>query len=439
MPKLDGYKLLDFPRQAEIIDDPHRFRIVAAGRRFGKTLLGVDAAIRAGEAPNQVIWWVAPVYAQAMKGWRFFEQYIPKCLIKAWNKSEKYVELLNGSRIWIKSADNPQHLEGEGINFLVIDEAALLKDGLRVWQEALRPALSDTKGRALLISRPRGKNWFYQEFLRGNDPDYPEYASFHAKSSDNPYIDPAEIAEAKRQLPEAVFRVHYLAEFTDNAGAVFAGLDKIFSPVFELPKISQRFVHGLDLGKDRDYTAILTFDRDRNCMVDHRRFRHYEWLQQAEIIAGYVKRYPGVLSFDATTYGSVFYPLLKQELDKAKVPIKIIGYWSTGGKSGIATAKESIEGNMFKIPKGKLVQDLQVAIENQMLKIRLDESTQWLYNEMSIFDYEVSPSGHISYSAPEGYHDDGVMALALAVQELNVKIKTVPKLSQLASAFNERF
>jgi len=416
MPKIDGYNLLAFRRQVEIINDSHRFRIVSAGRRFGKTLLGVDAAIRAGEAPSQVIWWVAPVYAQAMKGWRFFEQYLPKCLIKAWNKSEKYVELLNGSRIWIKSADNPQHLEGEGINFLVIDEAALLKDGSRVWQEALRPALSDTKGRVLLISRPRGKNWFYQEFLRGNDPDYPEYMSFHAVSANNPYIDPAEIAEAKRQLPEAVFKIHYLAEFTDDAGLVFSGLDKIFAGA---PARDTEYVHGLDIGQDADYTAIVTIGKNSRTLADQKRFRHYTWRQQADIIAEYLQQYPGLLYLDATSYGTVFYPLLQAALVTHKAKTKLAGIWITGGR-GELTQKATTEGLIYTLGKERLIQDLQVAVESQSFRVPATPEFQWLHEELSIFDFELHKSGGIDYGAPEGFHDDGVIALALAIQRLGV-------------------
>ena len=118
----------------------------------------------------------------------------------------------------MRSADNPQSLRGEGLNYVVMDEAAFMKP--EVWTEALRPSLSDTLGRALFISTPRGRNWFWEQHQRGVRGEA-DYQSFYFPTSANPHIPAGEIEAARQELPEIIFRQEYLAEFIDDAGSVF--------------------------------------------------------------------------------------------------------------------------------------------------------------------------------------------------------------------------
>ena len=136
------------PAQKQFHDSIARFRTLDSGRRFGKSHAAVNEAIKfAAQKPNSMIWVVAPVFAQAMINWRKFKYFLPKEIIKGpLHKTEKYIELINGSTIWIKSGDNPDTLRGEGIDLVIVDEAAMVKK--EVWEEALRPALSDKRQRA---------------------------------------------------------------------------------------------------------------------------------------------------------------------------------------------------------------------------------------------------------------------------------------------------
>jgi len=162
--KLKFFKKTDYvphKKQLEIHNSKSRFRIVVAGRRGGKSLMASREAMAHAILPNQMIWIVSPSYELSKKVFRECFWAFHKHLnhwIKSSSESNLSIELVNGSQIIGKSADNPTSLIGEGVHFLIVDECARI--GKTVWEEALRPTLSDTEGDALFISTPAGMNWF---------------------------------------------------------------------------------------------------------------------------------------------------------------------------------------------------------------------------------------------------------------------------------------
>ena len=150
------------PGQLEVAKNPARWKILCAGRRFGKTRLGVqmcmEVALRGGRA-----WWVAPTFSIARVGWRDIAasaKSFPKEIEPKVSLANMQIDLANGGSIAVRSADNPQRLRGEGLDFLVMDEAAFVKP--EVWAEVLRPTLTERRGSALFISTPIGRdNWFF--------------------------------------------------------------------------------------------------------------------------------------------------------------------------------------------------------------------------------------------------------------------------------------
>ena len=148
--------------QQQVANSDARWKILCAGRRFGKTRLGVqmcmDVALRGGRA-----WWVAPTFSIARVGWRDIAasaKSFPREIEPNVSLANMQIDLHSGGSIAVRSADNPQRLRGEGLDFLVMDEAAFVKP--EVWQEVLRPTLTERKGSALFISTPIGRNnWFY--------------------------------------------------------------------------------------------------------------------------------------------------------------------------------------------------------------------------------------------------------------------------------------
>ena len=152
------------PKQREVLENSARFKTLCCGRRWGKSRLAAYyLIISALSTPGSVYYLVSPQFPQTKIIWRMLKKYIPKSSISRIMEGELYIEFKNGSLIFAKSGDNPAGLRGEGLDGVVIDEAAFVKP--EVWNEAIRPALSDKNGWALLISTPFGKNWFYEIFL----------------------------------------------------------------------------------------------------------------------------------------------------------------------------------------------------------------------------------------------------------------------------------
>ena len=168
--------------QQEIVQSDARFRVLACGRRWGKTRLGALLCLRTGLSRGRA-WWVAPSYKMAHVGWRLVTQLAAQIPGAEIRRADQLVALPGGGTVQVRSADNPQALRGEGLDFLVMDECAFIQEA--AWTEALRPALSDRLGHALFISTPKGRNWFWREWIRGQS-DGKEAASWTAPTSANP-------------------------------------------------------------------------------------------------------------------------------------------------------------------------------------------------------------------------------------------------------------
>lgn len=228
------YKL--HPRQHDVFRDESRFVLVAAGRRFGKTRLAVVKIIVAAcEIKGAKIWYIAPQYNQAKDiAWQMMLDLIPKELIEKKNEVELSLILRNGSKISLKGANNPDTLRGVGLNFCVLDEYGDMK--VNVWQEIVRPMLTDTLGTALFIGTPKGKNHFWELWLKGQRKEN-GYSSYQFKTADNPYIQRSEIKEAAEQLSDRYFRQEYEASFEDYTGLIWPEFDESVHVVepFEIP------------------------------------------------------------------------------------------------------------------------------------------------------------------------------------------------------------
>lgn len=194
---------------------PARYRVMACGRRFGKTRLGSALCIKTA-ADGGRAWWVAPSYKMSEVGWRLIRRLAAQIPGADVRRGERRVTFPGGGEVQVRSADNPDSLRGDGLDFVVMDECAFMDE--TAWTEALRPALSDRKGRAMFISTPKGQNWYYRLWLQCADPAQDEWRGWQLPTAANPYIDPAEIEAARQSLPERVFRQEYLAEFLAETG-----------------------------------------------------------------------------------------------------------------------------------------------------------------------------------------------------------------------------
>jgi hypothetical protein len=211
-----NFKLLSW--QKKVFADSTRFKVVAAGRRCGKSrLAAVSLLINALECPEgSAVMYVAPTLGQARTIiWDLLND-LGRPIIKSAHINNLEITLTNGRKILVRGADNPDSLRGVSLTYLVMDECAFIK--LDVWEKILRASLSDKKGKALFISTPSGRNWFYDIYTLGQEETDEEWRSYHFTTKDNETIDPKEVDAARRTLSTFSFKQEYEASF-DNAGS----------------------------------------------------------------------------------------------------------------------------------------------------------------------------------------------------------------------------
>ncbi len=206
--------------QKEVHDSDARWKILCAGRRFGKSRLGVQMCMEVALAGGRA-WWVAPTFAISRVGWRDIQAAaasFPKEMGVNIKVGDMQVDFNNGGFIGVRSADNPQRLRGEGLDFLVMDEAAFVKE--ETWTEVLRPTLTERKGSALFISTPKGMdNWFYRLFERAKTQ--PDWERFQFPSTSNPLVEESEVEAAKGEVGSLVFAQEYMAQFISEGSQMF--------------------------------------------------------------------------------------------------------------------------------------------------------------------------------------------------------------------------
>lgn len=204
--------------QQTVFKDDHRFKVVAAGRRCGKSRLSaVTLLIEALNCPEgSAVMYIAPTLGQARTIiWDLLHD-LGRPVIKSSHINNLEITLVNGRKILVRGADNPDSLRGVSLVYVVLDECAFIKQ--EIWEKVIRASLSDKKGRALFISTPSGRNWFYDVYKLGQEEQDEEWKSWHYTTEDNETIDPKEVEAAKRTLSSFAFKQEYLSSF-DNAGA----------------------------------------------------------------------------------------------------------------------------------------------------------------------------------------------------------------------------
>lgn len=212
--------------QETIANDTHRFRVVVAGRRFGKTHLSIRELCKHAREPNKEVWYIAPTYRQAKQiVWRKLKNKLQDLnWTKKVNESELTILLKNNSVISLKGADNADSLRGVGLDFMVMDEFADVDE--QAWTEVLRPTLADKQGRALFIGTPKGiGNWAHDLYTMPIEQPS-TWASFQYTTIDGGNVKAEEIEAAKRDLDERTFRQEFLATFETYSGRIYYAFDR---------------------------------------------------------------------------------------------------------------------------------------------------------------------------------------------------------------------
>ena len=393
------------PHQQQVYDDPRRFKVVVAGRRFGKSMLALltcfDMAINHGKT----VWFVSPTYNNVTTHWNNAKRMLGTLPTRR-NEQQKYLEFDFGGpsigSIAFKSGNRPDNLLGVGLDYVVVDEAAYQQE--EIWVRILRPALSDRKGGALIIGSPNGMtNWFYRVYMMGQDPNEPDWASWVFKTIDNPYITPDEIEQARRDIPELKFKQEYLAEFVSDAGGVFRNLENacVLEPL-KFPVPEDVYYAGVDWGRKNDFTVISVFNQ-RGEQVFMDRFTQIGWeIQRTHIISVWERWNIHQFVIEANTVGSVNIEQLQAE----GLPIKSVV--------------------MTNHTKNILVERLVANLERGNVKL-FSPNTRLGDIQMSEFQsyslYRSADGIGVKYSAPTNWHDDTVIAAMLGASHIRPSSK----------------
>jgi hypothetical protein len=339
--------------------------------------------------------WFAPRYKYLAEIWRDFRRTLLP-ITRHKDESARRIELVTGGSIEFWSLEDEDAGRSRRYKRVVVDEAAKVRKLEDAWQQGIRPTLTDFRGEADFLSTPKGRNFFWKAFVWGQSPDEPEWATWSSgpnlglPTALNPYIDPAEIAAAKRGLPERVFRQEYLAEFLEEAGGVFRGVAASIDRgrvAPDPPAKNRTYTTGMDIARVEDFTVLCVLDQFGR-QVYFERFNQVSWERVIAAAIEIQRKYPGELVIDSTGVGDPIFERL------------------------VRTAGLHVHAYQFtNASKTTLIDNLALGIERGKYRL-MDIPEQEA--ELVAFEYELTPSRNVRMSAPEGMHDDCVIALALA-------------------------
>lgn len=338
------------PAQSKIAKSRKRFRVINAGRRFGKTnLAGEEIKGVALTSPlGSKIAYIAPTIQQARDiMWESLKRELLP-IAKKVNESRLELEIMNKDGdsvfIYLKGWENIETLRGQKFVFVVIDEVAMMRKFWIGWHEVIRPALTDMKGDALFLSTPKGFNHFYDLYNMQNNADKgQDYESFHFTTYDNPYIPVDEIESAKKELTEDRFAQEYMADFRKQEGLVYKEFDRRWHTFTDDDIKNVSFtIAGIDFGFTNP-TAVITIkqDYDNNYWVTD---EYYKSGMTEDNIAEYVRN----CNFNYV-YPDPENPSAIQKLTSYGVNVRTVLKNKDSISSGINTIRELFKSGKLKI------------------------------------------------------------------------------------------
>lgn len=399
--------------QLRVLLDPTRFQYVYASRRWGKSMCGVAKFIKQIGVPvdRELLWWVAPTYRQTADPFAMLMRVGLRAGLleeRGISRSEHHLRFKTGWVSEFRSADQPDNLRGAGVRGLVEDELAQISD--ETHNECLRPTLADKGGWYLGLGTPKGARGFgwlgykrgqnaRQAYERGEkNADIGVISSHRFTCEDAIFIPRDEIENARSTMPVRAFQQEFMAEFLDDVGCVFVNIRK--RP--RLTPISGESVGiGIDWAKKIDYTWFVAVGCRSGAVLECARYQRLPYPRQVELANEFYQKWrrkaPQVfVQHDQTGVGEALDDLLNQTSMR-------------GGFEGVIFTERE---------KKDLVEEAVVDFESGKLGFIPNAEGLVLYDtlikEHEDFALEVGKTGKISYGAPEGFHDDAVMATCLA-------------------------
>lgn len=380
------------PKQATFARSKAKRIVVCAGRRVGKT---TGVAIKAVEAmlKGRRVLEAAPVSDQTNSFWaackRALAEPIAAGIIRK-NETERILEMPNGGRIKTKTAFNADTLRGDYADLLILDEYSLINPD--AWNEVGAPMLLDNDGDAVFIFTPKRKNHAYHMFVRAQADDTGRWEAYQFTSFDNPHLSAEALAEITSDMTEEAYRQEILAEFLEGEGAVFRNIAACLHALPSTPAahVGHRIVAGCDWAKMHDYTTYSFGCVECKVEVDRDRFNQIDYAFQVQRLEAMCAKWQPKAVL--TELNSIGQPVFEQ-LDRMGLPV--IGFETTASS------------------KPPLIENLALAFDRGEWQFQADPI--WTA-ELEAYERKVSTTtGRSSYSAPEGIHDDTVVARALMV------------------------
>jgi hypothetical protein len=395
--------------QMKIKSEAARFNTIACGRRFGKTTLGLDLVIHPllHSAP---VGWFAPNYKILIDAWNSLEAYLRPVKSRS-NFTEKRIETVTGGVLEFWTLEDKDAGRSRKYKRVVVDEAGLVPNLGAIWQQSIRPTLTDLHGDAWLMGTPKGRNFFWECYQRGQDALRPDWMSWQMPTTANPHIDPAEVRAAELDMPERSFAQEYLAEFLEDGGGVFRGVRAQASATLQSEGIEgHRYCGGGDWARSNDYSVFTVIDCTTSEVVAIERHNKVEYVHQMNVLQGLCKRFDlDVFYSEENSMGAPINEQLKRTLKKSNgEPVLVQSFQTTNASKQMA------------------IDDLQLAFEQKTIRIPDDSTVEGkaMISELEAYEGNRTPSGVMKYGAPEGLNDDCVMSLAIAWQ--GVKMPAPP-------------
>jgi len=384
-----GFKPYQFQKEiiTSILEGENLYTTLVCGRQIGKTLLLINMLLYYGiNKPKSILLWVSPYYSMGVKVLsQIIDAIEDSGIVKEANKSEKIITLINGTRIYFRSAEKPETIRGLSIDYCFIDEAQDVSDN--AFNKSILPTLTAKGKKCIIAGTPKTKSWFYTYFQRGQDKEETNYNSFTAPSSISPYVSVEFLKEQRISLPPQIYNQEFLAEFQQGDGEVFTNIDGVCI-LDEWISSTERTYGGLDVATKGDYAVLTIMDRSGRVVYIWRE-RGLEYTQIVDKVVYLCKQYKTQLLVEANGVGDPVYEMIRKRYKDTKPFI---------------TTNSSKE-NIIR----RLISDIaDGGIELPSLNLFGP-----LYQELQMFQYKYLPSGKVSYQAMSGAHDDTVMSLAI--------------------------
>ena len=392
--------------------------VAFCGRRWGKTHSGVQRILRSISQRPGLYWWVGLSWKSAsmIRAWRELKFWCSLAIKESGgnpadfiNNSNFTIRLPNKSEIWLRTAERPESLAGEGIMGAMVDEFTLMNE--EVWTEFLQGTLLDYEGWAMFIGVPKNRVWALNLWRKAFAGDLgPRWRGWKFTSYDNPGINKELLDEMKGTVQDLIFRQEYLAQIVSESGGVFRGVRDAATAVAQERAIPGHiYTMGVDFARVHDYTVYAVLDVTLGEFVAMDRFQGVEYAFQVDrFMSIYDKFKPAIVYAESNAMGGPVIEQLNQKLSPVEVDyLSGKEYWA-GSRNGIiipfvTTAKS----------KDILIRAWAIAIETGQVKLPNNEV---VIGEHQVYEMTQLAGGGWRYSAPGSDNDDTVIAHALAWQ-----------------------